>query len=231
MKTALIIGTGPGISIAFGKKLVEAGYRVAVASRDLVKLTKLAQTIGAEPFQVDCSQAPSIVDLFTAVETAFGGAPEVVLYNASGGMGTSGECGTIDYAAVSKAMEVTSVGAFVATQEAGKRMIPKGRGCIFLTGATAGVKGFPKRSVFAMGKFALRGMAQAMYKELSPQGIHVCHFIIDGGVRPFLGETLASLPSDAFTAEAVATSYMLALAQPSGAWSWEIELRPKNENF
>ena len=74
-------------------------------------------------------------------------------------------------------------------------------------------------------------MAQAMYKELSPQGIHVCHFVIDGGVRPYPGETLETLPADVFTADAIATSYMLALAQPKGAWSWEMELRSKDEKF
>ena len=110
-------------------------------------------------------------------------------------------------------------------------MISQGSGAIFLTGATAGVKAFPKKSVFAMGKFAMRGLAQSMYKELSPLGIHVCHFVIDGGVRPWPGETLDSLPEGSFTAEAIASSYMLALAQPKGAWSWEIELRSKDEKF
>ena len=228
-KTALIIGTGPGISFAFAKKLVEAGYRVAVASRDLAKLTPLAASISAEPFVVDCADTNSIVNLFKNVETFFGTSPEVVLYNT--GSAVSGEVGTIDYGAAALSLQVSTLGAFVASQEAGKRMVTKGSGSIFFTGATAGIKGFPKRSVFAMGKFALRGLAQALYKELSPQGIHVCHFVIDGGVRPYPGETLENLPVGSFTAEAIAQSYMLALAQPSGAWSWELELRAKDEKF
>jgi NAD(P)-dependent dehydrogenase (short-subunit alcohol dehydrogenase family) len=185
MKSALIIGAGPGISLSFGKKLVDAGYRVAVASRNLEKLLPLAASISAEPFIVDCASNDSIVELFKNVEASFGDAPEVVLYNAglaNAGAHVSGDCGTIDYTAAALGVQLTAIGAFVACQEAGKRMIPKKRGAIFFTGATAGIKAFPKRSVFAMSKFALRGLAQGMYKELSPHGIHVCHFIIDGRV-------------------------------------------------
>jgi NAD(P)-dependent dehydrogenase (short-subunit alcohol dehydrogenase family) len=231
MKAALIVGAGPGISAAFAKSLVADGYRVAIASRDLHKLTALAASIGAEPFIVDCSSADSIVNLFSTVETSFGIAPEVVLYNTGGGLGLSGDIGTIDYAAAAAAVNISAIGAFITAHEAGKRMALKSNGAIFFTGATAGIKGNAKRGVFAMGKFALRGLAQSMYKELSPLGIHVCHFVIDGGVRPYPGETRESLPEDCFTAEAIATSYMLALKQPKGAWSWEMELRDKTEKF
>lgn len=104
----------------------------------------------------------------------------VVLYNASSGFATSGGVGTIDYSIVSKDMQISAIGAFVAAQEAGKRMKTNGAGAVFLTGATAGVKAFPKRTSFAMGAFALLALAMSMYKELPPAGIHVCHFIIDG---------------------------------------------------
>jgi NAD(P)-dependent dehydrogenase (short-subunit alcohol dehydrogenase family) len=104
-------------------------------------------------------------------------------------------------------------------------MLPRGRGVLLFTGATAGIKGFARSSVFAMGKFALRGLAQSLARELGPQGIHVVHFVIDGGV------VQESDDSDAFTPRAIAKSYMAALAQPRGAWSWEIELRSSVEPF
>jgi NAD(P)-dependent dehydrogenase (short-subunit alcohol dehydrogenase family) len=99
MRTALIIGAGPGISFSFAKKLAEAGYRVALGSRNVENLTPLCESIGATPFTVDCSSSQSVVDLFTNVENHFGIAPHVVLYNASAGRSVAGECGTIDYAA------------------------------------------------------------------------------------------------------------------------------------
>lgn len=151
MKTALIIGAGPGISFSFGKKLVETGYRVALASRNQEKLTPLCDSIGATPFFVDCSSSQSVVDLFANFEAHYATSPHVVLYNTSAGRSTAGECGTVDYAAAAADLNVAALNAFVACQEAGKRMIPRGEGAIFLTGATAGVKAFPTRAVFAMG--------------------------------------------------------------------------------
>lgn len=211
-----------------------------MASRSLEKLAALAETVpgGAEIFQVDCARNESIVSLFQQFDAKFENQPpSVVLYNASYSGGGSYAASTVeigthtDYDDVNRAVQITAVGAFVAGQEAGKRMVPHNNGAIFFTGATAVIKAFPKRGTFALGKFALRGLAQSLYKELSPLGIHVVHFVIDGGVRPYPGETLESLPEDAFTAEAIATSYWLALSQPKGAWSWEIELRSKDEKF
>lgn len=229
-KSALIIGAGPGISLAFGKKLAESGYKVCLASRNLEKLQLLATSIGADAVTVDCSSNDSIVALFEAFDKKFG-TPDVVLYNPSAGFAAAGPCGTIDYNQASAAMQITALGAFVTCQEAGKRMALRGSGAIFLSGASAAIKAWPNKSVFAMGKFAQRALAQSMYKELSPKGIHVCHFVLDGGVRPWPGETLETLPEGAFTAEAIAESYMLALKQPKGAWSWEQELRSQDEKF
>jgi short-subunit dehydrogenase len=234
-KIALIIGAGPGISIAFAKKLASSGYKVCLASRNIEKLSDLASNVegGAEVFEVDCSRSESIAKLFEKFDEKFNKIPpSVVLYNPSAGYSMTGDCGTMtDYDAVSSAVGISTVGAYVAAQEAGKRMIPQRSGAIFITGATAGIKAYPKRSIFAMGCFGRRALAQSMYKELSPFGIHVCHFVIDGGVRPRRGETLESLPEGSFTTDAIATSYMLALSQPKGAWSWEIELRAKDEIF
>jgi NAD(P)-dependent dehydrogenase (short-subunit alcohol dehydrogenase family) len=220
--TALIVGAGPGISSGFAAALAADGWRVALASRHPERLQPLADALGARTFVVDAADPASIAALFAAVEQSLA-APEVVLYNPS--QRVRGELLDLDPQAAMQALQVSALGAFVTAQEAARRMLPRGRGSLFFTGATAGVKGFAKSSVFAMGKFALRGLAQSLARELGPQGIHVVHFVIDGTVvrdddRP-----------DRLTPQTIAASYMAALRQPPGAWSWEIELRSKDEPF
>lgn len=219
---ALIVGAGPGISAAFGEALVTDGYQVALASRDMAKLSPLAMKMNAKAFEADAAAPASLVRLFGEVDRALG-EPEVVLFNPSARI--RGDLLTLDIAAASAAIQTTAIGALVTAQEAARRMLPRGRGSIFFTGATAGVKGFARSSVFAMGKFAVRGLAQSLARELGPQGIHVVHFVIDGGV------VQGSQALDVLSPRAIAQSYMAALAQPHGAWSWELELRSYTEPF
>ena len=219
---ALIVGAGPGISAAFGEALVTDGYQVALASRDVAKLSPLAMKMNAKAFEADAAAPASLVRLFGEVDRALG-EPEVVLFNPSARI--RGDLLTLDIAAASAAIQTTAIGALVTAQEAARRMLPRGRGSIFFTGATAGVKGFARSSVFAMGKFAVRGLAQSLARELGPQGIHVVHFVIDGGV------VQGSEALDVLSPRAIARSYMAALAQPPGAWSWELELRSYTEPF
>jgi NAD(P)-dependent dehydrogenase (short-subunit alcohol dehydrogenase family) len=219
---ALIVGAGPGISLAFSEALVKSGYAVGMASRNLENLRPLAESVGAMPFTVDASSADSIVRLFSSVDETLG-RPEVVLFNPSARV--RGELVDLEMTAATLAIETTAIGALVTAQEAARRMLPRGRGALLFTGATAGIKGFAGSSVFAMSKFALRGLAQSLARELGPQGIHVVHFVIDGRV------VQGSDDSDAFTPRAIAQSYLAAIAQPRGAWSWEIELRSSVESF
>jgi len=219
---ALIVGAGPGISAAFGEALVTEGYQVALASRDVEKLKSLAWKMNAAAFAADASSPKSLVQLFNEVDRALG-EPEVVLFNPSARI--RGDLLTIDIEAASAAIHATAIGALVTAQESARRMLTKGRGSIFFTGATAGIKGFARSSVFAMGKFAVRGLAQSLARELGPQGIHVVHFVIDGGVIQ------GSQDLSVLSPRAIARSYMAALAQPSGAWSWELELRRHTEPF
>jgi NAD(P)-dependent dehydrogenase (short-subunit alcohol dehydrogenase family) len=219
---ALIVGAGPGISAAFGEALVGDGYQVALAARNLDKLLPLAARVGATPFQADASSADSLVKLFQVVDRTLG-EPQVVLFNPSARV--RGELLSLDIEAAAAAIQTTAVGALVTAQEAARRMLPKGSGSIFFTGATAGVKGFARSSVFAMGKFAVRGLAQSLARELGPAGIHVVHFVIDGAV------VQGGLGAGVFSPRAIARSYMAALAQPTGAWSWELELRSHTEPF
>ena len=224
-RVALIVGAGPGISGAFGAALVAAGYQVALAARNMDKLRPLAEAMGATPFEADAASASSLVELFDEVDRSLG-QPDVVLYNPS--VRIRGDLLSLDIGAAAAAIQTTAIGALVTAQEAARRMLPRGRGSIFFTGATAGVKGFARSSVFAMGKFAMRGLAQSLARELAPAGIHVVHFVIDGAVTR--GNQEAGAPGE-FTPQAIARSYMAALDQPPGAWSWEFELRSHTETF
>ena len=103
----------------------------------------------------------------------------------------------------------------------------KGSGTILFTGASAGVKGYPQSAPFAMGKFALRGLAQSMARELAPKGIHVGHFVIDGGI----GESDDPKKPNKLDPDDIAESYFHVHKQERSAWTWEMELRPFVENF
>ena len=110
-------------------------------------------------------------------------------------------------------------------------MVPRGSGAILLTGASASVKGYPNSSSFAMGKFALRGLAQSMARELAPKGIHVAHFVIDGGIRSARRPETPDRPDSLLDPDAIAASYLHVLQQPRSAWTWEVEMRPWLETF
>jgi NAD(P)-dependent dehydrogenase (short-subunit alcohol dehydrogenase family) len=230
-KTALIVGAGSGISAAFARALAADGHRVALAARDVGKLGGLAGEIGAVTIAADATRPDSVAKLFADVDAKFGGL-DVVLYNAS--YRTRGPFLDLVPQEVARAMEVTAFGAFLVAQEAARRMVRQGEGAIFFTGASASVKGYAQSAPFAMGKFALRGLAQSMARELGPKGIHVAHFVIDGGVRNAeRGRVEAAVPpaDSQLDPAAIAQTYMAVLKQPRSAWSLEVELRPWGEPF
>jgi NAD(P)-dependent dehydrogenase (short-subunit alcohol dehydrogenase family) len=169
-----------------------------------------------------------VAALFKTVE-AMSGAPDVVVYNASARV--RGALVDLPPEDVRRAIEVSAFGAFLVSQQAAKRMLPKGHGAILLSGATAGVKGFALSATFAMGKFALRGLAQSMARELSPKGIHVAHFVIDGGIRSATRPVPADSPDSFLDPDAIAETYWAVLQQHRSAWSWEVEVRPWVEKF
>ena len=137
----------------------------------------------------------------------------------------------LDPAGVAKALEVSAYGGFLVAQEAAKRMLPLGRGSILFTGASASVKGYPQSAPFAMGKFALRGLAQSMARELHPQGIHVAHVVVDGGIRSARRAEPPDKPDSLLDPDAIAASYLHVIRQPRSVWATEIELRPWVERF
>ena len=227
-RSALIVGTGPGLSASLARLFAKNGLKVAVAARQTDKLAALVKETGAAVHKCNAADPNDVAALFAAVE-AKDTAPDVVVYNASGRV--RGPIVDLPPEDVRKAMEVSAFGAFLVTQQAAKRMLPQSHGAIFLTGATAGVKGFALSSSFAMGKFALRGLAQSMARELSPKGIHVAHFVIDGGIRSAARPVPDNNPDSLLDPDAIAETYWAVLQQHRSAWSWEIEVRPWVEKF
>jgi NAD(P)-dependent dehydrogenase (short-subunit alcohol dehydrogenase family) len=225
---ALIVGAGSGLSAALARALAKDGIKVALAARSTDDLEPLVKETGARAFACDASVRAQVDKLFADVDSALG-APDIVIYNAS--FRTRGPFVDLDPADVEKALDVTAFGAFLVAQHAARRMLPNKHGAILLTGASAGVKGYPQSAPFAMGKFALRGLAQSMARELSPQGIHVAHFVIDGGIRSAARTEPADRPDSMLDPDAIALSYWNVLQQPRSAWTWELELRPWVEKF
>ncbi|SAK67203.1 short chain dehydrogenase/reductase family oxidoreductase [Caballeronia catudaia] len=227
-RNALIIGAGPGISGSLTRRLRAENIPVIIAARNVDKLSALVDETGAIALPVDASDARAMEALFAETEARIG-TPEVVIYNAGGRV--RGPIAELDAAEVEQAVAVTALGAFHAVQQAARRMVPKAHGAILLTGATAGVKGFALSAPFAMGKFALRGLAQSAARELMPKGIHVAHFVIDGGVRSAQRTDPPDVPDSMLDPDAIAQTYIDVLRQHRSAWTWEIELRPWVEKF
>jgi NAD(P)-dependent dehydrogenase (short-subunit alcohol dehydrogenase family) len=227
-KTALIVGAGEGISASFARLLAGHGLRVTLAARRPDKLDALCRDTGATAYACDATDADDVAKLFGSVERDIG-APDVVLYNASAR--ARGPFIDLAPADVAQAIAVSGFGGFLVAQQALKRMLPNQRGAILFTGASASVKGFPQSAAFAMGKFALRGLAQSLAREFSPQGIHIAHFVIDGGVRSAARKEPDDRPDSFLDPDAIAASYWNVLQQPRSAWSWELELRPWVEKF
>ena len=227
-ETALIVGAGRGLSASLARLFVGEGLRVALAARDAEKLAPLCAETGAKAFACDAVEPDQVARLFSAVEAAIG-APDVVVYNASAR--ARGPVAELVSAEVERAIMVSAFGGFLVAREAARRMVPKGHGAILFTGASASVKGYPLSAPFAMGKFALRGLAQSMARELAPQGIHNAHFVIDGGIRNPGRVEPADRPDSMLDPDAIAAAYLSVLRQPRSAWTWEIELRPWVERF
>ena len=227
-ETALIVGAGRGLSASLARLFAAGGLRVALAARDAEKLAPLCAETSAKAFACDAVEPDQVARLFSAVEAAIG-APDVVVYNASAR--ARGPVAELVSAEVERAIMVSAFGGFLVAREAARRMVPKGHGAILFTGASASVKGYPLSAPFAMGKFALRGLAQSMARELAPQGIHIAHFVIDGGIRNPGRVEPADRPDSMLDPDAIAAAYLSVLRQPRSAWTWEIELRPWVERF
>jgi NAD(P)-dependent dehydrogenase (short-subunit alcohol dehydrogenase family) len=225
-ETVLIVGAGAGLSASVARRFAKDGAKIALASRDPAKLRDSAAALGARTYPCDVSD-PQSVDAMVAAVTADLGLPDVVLFNASGRL--RGPFTELDPAAVKQALLVTCYGGYLVCNAVVPGMAARGSGTILLTGASASVKGYARSAPFAMGKFGLRGLAQSLAREFQPQGLHIAHFVIDGGIRS------DSRPDDGSDAmldpDAIAETYYQVARQHRSAWSWEVELRPWVETF
>ncbi len=232
-KSALIVGVGSGLSASLARLFARNGLQVALASRNPDKLAKLVEETAGVSFACETTEPEEVAALFDVV-VATQGVPDVVVYNASAR--ARGPVATLVPDEVARAIAVSGYGGFLVGQQAARHMLARddtgsGRGAILFTGASASVKGYPQSAPFAMGKFALRGLAQSMARELAPQGIHVAHFVIDGGIRSAARQDPADRPDSLLDPDAIAESYWHVLKQPRSAWTWEVELRPWVERF
>jgi NAD(P)-dependent dehydrogenase (short-subunit alcohol dehydrogenase family) len=227
-KQALIVGAGSGLSAALARALNKEGYRCVLAARNIDKLGDVCRETGALSLACDVSIPESVARLFEQLD-ARDATPEVVIYNPSARV--RGPFVELDPTKVAEAIAVTAYGGFLVAQAAARRMLRAGRGTIVFTGASASVKGYAQSAAFAMGKFALRGLAQSMARELSPQGLHVAHVVIDGGIRSERRPEPSENPDSLLGPEAIAETYLHLIRQPRSAWTWEIEVRPWVERF
>ena len=226
--TALIVGAGTGLSASLARLFAKEGFKIALAARQVDKLAALSQEIGAVSFAADAAKPDDVNRLFNDVEQLLS-APSVVVYNPSWRI--SKPFIELDPADVAKTLDITAYGGFLVAQAAAKHQLTLGGGAIFFTGASASVKGYPQSAPFAMGKFALRGLAQSIARELAPKNIHVAHFIIDGAIRSDSRVEPEDEPDSLLDPDAIAQTYLNILRQPRSAWTWEIELRPWVETF
>ena len=222
-ESVIIVGAGSGLSASLARLCASKGMKVALAARNIEKLQNLKKEIDAITIKCDATNIKSVTNLFKKTDKIIG-APNLVIYNPSKSLG--GSIVDLDPKKAHEAIDITCYGGFLVAQQAAKRMLKKKRGSIFFTGATASIKGFPESSVFAMGKFGLRGLAQSLARELHPQNIHIGHFIIDGGIgKENYGSYKTIHPDE------IAKVYLQFHNQDKSAWSWETQLRTSVEKF
>ena len=228
-ESVLIVGAGSGLSASLARLCNSNGMKVVLAARNIKKLDSLKEEINAETLSCDAGDIQSVYSLFELIDKSIG-TPNLVIFNPS--VRIKGSIIDLDAEEARSAINITCFGAFLVAQQAAKRMLSRGSGSIFFTGASAGVKGFANSSVFAMGKFGLRGLAQSLARELHPKNIHIGHFVIDGGIQSKNNITNQFLKKDnMLDPDAIAGSYLEFHRQDRSAWAWEIELRPWVEKF
>ena len=229
-ENTLIVGAGPGLSASLARQVARRGGRIVLAARSSARLADLGRETGAKLVACDASEPAQVDALFGAVEEYFG-VPDLVVFNAS--YRVRGPVVDLDVKEVERTLAVTGYAGFLVGQAAAKAMLRRGSGSIFFTGASASVKGYAQSAPFAMGKFALRGLAQSMARELAPKNIHVAHFVIDGGIRVTGSDPRAGERGDdgMLLPDEIAKTYLHIHDQHRSAWAWEIELRPWAEKF
>jgi NAD(P)-dependent dehydrogenase (short-subunit alcohol dehydrogenase family) len=233
-KVATIIGVGPGLGAALARRFA-AEYAVALVARNAEKLIELAREISAAGgtslvVPADVSKEQEIVGVFERIRRELGDT-EILLYNAAmRPFGTLMETKTSTF---ENTWRVSTFGAFLAAQQVVPAMLQKGHGTILFTGATAGVKPFSTSAAFGPAKFAMRGLAHVMARDLGPKGIHVAWINVDGAIdMPTIHEIFPHLkPEDMLKPSAIAETYWHLAHQDPSAWTLDIDVRPFKEKF
>lgn len=242
--TAIVVGVGAeqGLGAAVCRRAAREGHHVFVAGRTASKIEQVVATIRAaggtaEAVVTDTTAEADVISLFDHAMTARDGfdAPDLVVYNA-------GNNRMLDFRELSATSfedywRVGCFGGFLVGREAARRLVPLGRGTVLFTGASGSLRGKPGFAHFAAAKAGLRMISQSMAREYGPQGIHVAHVVIDGGID---GERLRTRAPDMVKArgedgllavDAIAETYWHLHCQPRSAWAQEIDLRPFKEAF
>ena len=238
-KAVIVIGAGDALGGAIARRFAREGYVAAVARRSADKLEPLVAAIAAEggravAFGTDARQEDQVIALFDRVEAGIGPAEAVIFNIGANVMFPITETTARVYA---KVWEMAAFAGFLTGREAARRMLPRKRGTIIFTGATASVRGREGFSAFAGAKHALRALAQSMARELGPQGIHVAHPIIDGAIdTAWIAENFPAMyakkdQDGILDPDHIAEAYWMLHQQPRDAWTHELDLRPWMETF
>ncbi len=239
---AIVVGVGPeaGLGAALGERLAREGLHVFAAGRTAEKVEGLVRTVRnaggrATAVPMDTTSEQDVVALFDRAETEGEGVLDLVIYNA--GNAALGQLHDMEASFFEGVWRVGCFGGFLVGREAVRRMLPRGRGTVLFTGATASLRGKPTTTAFAAAKAALRSLAQSMARAYGPQGIHVAHVVVDGGIAG--DKIIKGLPQFAqamgedglVSLTGLADAYWFLYKQPRAAWTHELDLRTFKEPF
>jgi NAD(P)-dependent dehydrogenase (short-subunit alcohol dehydrogenase family) len=241
-RIALVVGAGDFIGGAIAKRFASGGFTVAVGRRNAEKLEPLVAEINANGgrargFALDARDEANVQAVFATIEKELGPL-ELVVFNV--GANVSFPITDTTSRVFRKVWEMACLGGFLTGREAARVMLPRRRGSIFFTGATASLRGGKGYAAFASAKFGLRALAQSMARELGPENIHVAHLVIDAGVdTAFVRERIqaagrdpAALPPDSLMNPAsIGEAYWMLHHQSRDAWTFELDLRPHRESW
>ncbi len=233
-KVAVVVGVGEGLGSALGRRFGQ-GYKVALVARSATVINKVADEIRgaggtALPIQSDAAIVAQVAAAHQQIRKELG-AIDVLIFN--GGRRSIGRLLDITPEVFEADWRGHAFGAFLWARQVVPEMLERHSGTILITGATAGIRPFPTSAGFAPAKFAVRGLAQVMSRDLHPQGIHVAYVNVDGGIdMPMLRKFLPDVKDEnLLKPSAIADAYWFLAHQDRSAWSHELDVRPFSEKF
>ena len=239
-ETAIVIGVGAdrGLGATLCRRFAKSGLHVVIGGRTPEKIEGVADSIRADggfatAVEADATEETSVIELFKKAESI--GPVDLAVYNAGNNM--PGKLIEMDAEFFERCWRVACFGGFLFGREAARTMLPRNRGTLLFTGASASMRGKPFFSAFTAAKGGLRNFAQSMAREFGPQGIHVGHVVVDGGIagdriekgRPEFAEAMGE--GGLVDLDGISTIYEMLYHQPKAAWSFEIDVRTHKELF